>query len=135
LPTLITASQGDEPIEFTAGLHKRDFTFVDDVGEGLLRLGLTRGPAGEVINLATGRLTTVRRFVETAAAALGIETNRLAFGELPTRKEEMEHDPVSIKRLIERTGWRPSTTIEEGLRQTFEFESSFDQVGTVLEIV
>ena len=45
---------------------------MDDVAEGLLRLGASRASPGAVINLATGTLTSVRQFAEKAAFQLGI---------------------------------------------------------------
>lgn len=119
LPSLMRAAIHNEPIPLSAGLQRRDFTYVEDVAEGLLRLGAVAGGAapGEVVNLATGRLTTVREFATEAARVLGIAPERLAFGALPTRAEEMQHDPVSIERLRELLGWAPSTPVADGVRE------------------
>lgn len=118
LPTLLEGRRGDAVIPLSEGLQRRDFTAVDDVAEGLLRLGLTHpGATGAAINLATGTLTTVRAFAERAAKVLGIDSERLGFGRIPVRAEEMEHDAVSIARLRSLTGWAPSLSIEEGVRR------------------
>ncbi|MCC7011835.1 MAG: NAD(P)-dependent oxidoreductase [Planctomycetes bacterium] len=123
VPTLLAASRESAPIPLTAGLQRRDFTFVSDVAHGLLRLALTHDPVPErAFNFATGSLTPVRQFVETAARVFGIERERLQFGALPTRAEEMSHDPVSISALERRLNWKPSTTIEQGLTETLAFE-------------
>lgn len=119
LPTLLSARANKDPIELTAGLQQRDFTYVDDVAEGLLRLGLLHEPLAEgALNLATGRLASVRDFALEAAVVLGIGAGRLQFGALPTRPEEMAHDPVAIRRLGELVGWTPPTSIEEGVQRT-----------------
>jgi len=102
-------------------LHQRDFVYVEDVAEGLLRLGMTTAPLGSVVNLATGRLTTIREFAETAADVLGMDRNRLKFGALPTREEEMAHMPVSTRKLAELSGWVPQTDIASGVQKTLEF--------------
>jgi nucleoside-diphosphate-sugar epimerase len=121
LPTLIASIAEDQPIELTDGLHTRDFTYVEDVAEALLRLGLAGAVPGEVVNVATGKLTRVREFVSTAASILGLPERRLAFGALPTRPEEMKHEAVNIQRLKELTGWAPPTGIGEGVRKTLLF--------------
>ena len=119
LPSLLDQLAGGGPIELSEGLQKRDFTYVDDVAEGLLRLGLHPEPLAEgALNLATGRLEAVRDFALRAGKVLGIAEERMKFGALDTRPEEMAHDPVSTRRLAELTGWTPSTTIEEGVRLT-----------------
>lgn len=122
LPTLIDAAKTGKAIALTAGLHERDFIYVEDAAEGILRLGLSSAKPGEIINLATGKLCSIRNFTETAAREIGISGGRLNFGALPTRTEEMKHDPVNIERLRNLTGWKPPTTIAEGVRKTLTFE-------------
>jgi UDP-glucose 4-epimerase len=117
LPSLIEASRTRQPLKLTAGTQRRDFTYVEDVAEGLLRLGLAaRVEPGDVINLATGRLVSVRNFIEMAASVLKIPAANLQFGALPTRIEEMEHRDTSIDKLRRALSWVPSTSIEQGLR-------------------
>lgn len=123
LPTLLDTVRTGEPVDLTAGMQRRDFVYVDDVAEGLLRLGLSDVQPGEVVNLAMGELTTVRSFVERAAHVLGIRPALLRFGLLETRPEEMNHEPVSIERLRALTGWSPTIQIEDGvLRALTEVE-------------
>jgi nucleoside-diphosphate-sugar epimerase len=71
-----------------------------------------------VVNVATGRLVTVRQFVETAAQALQIPSDALKFGKIPNRREEMSHGEVSVCRLRDLLGWVPSTSIQDGIRDT-----------------
>jgi len=125
LPALLRCARTGADLPLTAGTQRRDFTYVADAAEGLLRLGLTGGPPGEVVNLATGRLTTVRDFAEQAAARLSVPPARLLFGRLPLRSEEMAadggHSPVNIDRLRRLAGWTPGTLIDEGVHKTMVF--------------
>ncbi|HYK62410.1 MAG TPA: NAD(P)-dependent oxidoreductase [Bryobacteraceae bacterium] len=118
LPSLIEAARAEKPLELTAGTQLRDFTYVEDVAEGLLRLGLAQAEPGSVVNLATGHLTMVRSFAETAARILSMPMENLKFSAVPTRAEEMRHEPISIERLRQITRIVPSTGIEEGIRRT-----------------
>ncbi len=118
LPSLLRAAVSGSGLDLTSGEQQRDFTYVEDVAEGLLRLALSPAPAGAVVNLATGTLVTVRAFVERAAAVLGIPAEKLRFGRLPVRDSEMQHEPVSVERLRALTGWAPGTSIEDGVRRT-----------------
>jgi dTDP-glucose 4,6-dehydratase len=122
LPSLIETAASGADILLTAGTQKRDFTYIEDVAEGLLRLGLANTAPGAVVNLATGRLIKVREFVKTAAGILHIPDDRLRLGALPTRPEEMEHAQVTVERLRQLTGWVPGTALREGIRKTVEFE-------------
>jgi nucleoside-diphosphate-sugar epimerase len=121
LPSLIEAARTGQTIRLTDGRQRRDFTYVADVAEGLLRLGMSSAEPGEIVNLATGRLIAVRQFVEQAAHILNISEERLLFGALPTRPEEMNHSPVAIDRLRRLTGWTPPTGIQDGIRGAWDF--------------
>jgi UDP-glucose 4-epimerase len=123
LPSLMESARTGREIRLTEGRQRRDFTYVGDVAEGLLRLGMSSAAPGEIVNLATGRLATVRQFVEEAAHVMNIPEDRLLFGALPTRLEEMSHSPVAIDRLMRLTGWTPPTGVPEGIRQAWAFES------------
>jgi UDP-glucose 4-epimerase len=118
LPSLVETAKTGHFLALTAGTQKRDFTYVEDVAEGLLRLGLGSAQPGEIVNLATGQLTSVRSFIQIAAQVLQIPNDRLEFGAIPIRAEEMEHAPVSIVRLRRLIAWTPSTHIAEGIRRT-----------------
>ena len=118
LPTLRAAGDGDDVIELTEGRQLRDFTYAGDVAEGVLRLASCTAHTPSVVNLATGHLTSVRTVVKTYAEVLDIARERLHFGALPTRVEEMAHHPVNIERLRTLLGWVPSTTVRDGLRRT-----------------
>lgn len=118
LPSLLEAARTGRDLPLTAGTQRRDFTYLEDAAEGLLRLGLLRGAEIEPVNLATGTLESVRRFAERAAAVLQLPLARLRFGELAGRPDEMAHGPVSVARLRTLCGWVPDTTIEEGVRRT-----------------
>jgi dTDP-glucose 4,6-dehydratase len=118
LPSLMKAADTAEMLDLTAGTQKRDFTYVEDVTEGLLRLGAAQTSRGDIVNLATGVLSTVRQFVETATKILGIRGENLNFSSLPIRQEEMEHDPVSTRKLKAMISWTPSVSISQGIMRT-----------------
>lgn len=117
LPSIRDAARGADPLPLTDGLQRRDFTYVGEVVEGLLRLGAcTNVPPGAVVNVATGRLVSVREFTEVAARTFGVDSARLQFGALPTRASEMCHDDVDVSRLRELVSWTPTLTITQGLQ-------------------
>ncbi len=120
LPSLLRAAVSGVALDLTTGEQRRDFTYVGDVAEGLLRLALSPAQPGAVVNLATGTLVSVRAFTERAAAVLGIPPERLRFGRLPVRDSEMQHESVSVERLRALTAWLPGTSIEAGVRRTAE---------------
>jgi nucleoside-diphosphate-sugar epimerase len=122
LPSLIEIARRPAHLSLTTGDQRRDFTYVDDVVEGLLRLGLADPAPEAIVNLATGRLASVREFAETAARVLGFDATLLGFGDVPTRPDEMFHGPVLVARLERAIHWKPATPIADGIRRTWENE-------------
>lgn len=115
LPSIIEARTTGAALPLSEGRQRRDFCYVEDVADGLLRLADAPVRPGEIVNLATGVLHTVRDFALAAAAALGVESSQLQFGAVAVRAEEMAHDPVSIARLRALTGWSPDPSLGRGL--------------------
>lgn len=121
LPSVLSSRTATAPIAMTNGLQQRDFTYVGDVAEGLLRCAVCTDVRWPTINLATGRLHTVRAFVADAEQALDLAPGRFQFGALPTRTEEMAHAAVTVERARQWLGWVPPTTIVEGVRASEAF--------------
>jgi UDP-glucose 4-epimerase len=121
LPSLLRAASTGTFLPLSDGTQERDFTYVEDVAEGLLRLGLANLEPGAIVNLATGRLTSVRAFAEIAATVFGVTQRQLGFGMIPTRFREMRHKPVTIRRMRELTNWRPAVDISSGIKRTKTF--------------
>jgi UDP-glucose 4-epimerase len=119
LPSLLEAKRTGRPIDLSSGTQRRDFTYVEDAVEGLLRLGLASQPSYAIVNVATGKLATVRSFVEIAAGILDIPPENLKFGVIPANAHEIQHDSITLERLRETAGWIPQTTIAEGVRKTW----------------
>lgn len=124
LPTLLAASRRAEPLDFTDGSQRRDFTYVEEAVRALLDLGAAANVRpGEVVNVATGRLQTVQAFIEAAMSVLDIPSERIRLGALPTRPEEMAHDDVTVERLRTLIGWSPHVDLETGIRRAASFGS------------
>jgi nucleoside-diphosphate-sugar epimerase len=121
-PSLIRAAREGAPIALSEGRQRLDFTYVGDVAEGLLRLGVAAAEPGEVVNLATGRLTAVRTFVEAASEILGLSHDQLRIGSIDPRADDVRYGPVRTERLHQLTDWVPDTTIADGIRRTLEHD-------------
>lgn len=118
LPSILEAARSGTPLLLSEGLQRRDFAYVEDVTEGMLRLAVSEVKPGEVVNLATGSMHSVRDFVEVSAAILRLEPAMIRFGALPSRSDDMEHEGVSVARLRACTEWAPGDDITEGVVRT-----------------
>ncbi|MGD2144195.1 MAG: NAD-dependent epimerase/dehydratase family protein [Anaerolineae bacterium] len=102
------------------GLQTRDFVYVGDVAEANL-LALRAGDGG-LFNLGTGRATTVRALWAAVGEVIGYEGLEIHGS---PREGDIRHMVLSAERARRRLGWRPKTSLTEGLRLTAEaFERS-----------
>jgi nucleoside-diphosphate-sugar epimerase len=94
-----------------------DYVFARDVAEGLMKLAEAEAAAGPV-NLATGVSTTIAQVLAGIRSEVGTELVIEKAG--PVGQYEASRADIG---LLERlTGWRPTITVEEGVRMIVEFE-------------
>jgi len=116
-PMLFTrAILAGEPIDaFNEGRMERDFTYVDDIVEGVvrtLRMPPAGAPPAAIYNIGNNVAVTLAQFIATLSRVIGREAvvrNR------PMQPGDMRATYASIDRLRALTGFAPSTPLEDGL--------------------
>ena len=122
---ILTLLRGEAP-KLSSGSRPVDWVYVDDVVEGLLRLGTTEGVEGQRVDLGRGELRTIREVVEILYQILA-PTLEPPFGTLPDRPHEQVRQALWAQ-TEDALGWAPGTSIEEGLRRTVEwYREEFEQ--------
>jgi UDP-glucose 4-epimerase len=106
------------------GEQTRDFVYVGDVADGVVR-AVGRPDAVGLVNIGTGVETTINDLYRRLAGTAGV-TRSPEYA--PARPGEQRRSVLDARRAGTVLGWRPSTSLDEGLRRTYE---SFRQgVGT-----
>jgi UDP-glucose 4-epimerase len=98
------------------GEQSRDFVFVDDVVHAFVLAADRAG--GERLMVGTGQRTTINQLYHALAAATG---RRDEARREPARTGEIRHSCVDATRARELLGWKPWTTLEEGLAATLRW--------------
>ena len=107
----------DEPCVINGdGEQTRDFVFVEDVAEAVVR-GLERMDATGVINIGTGVETTVNAIYARLARAAGV-TRPATHG--PAKPGEQRRSALAAGRAASVLGWTPVTALGEGLERTLQ---------------
>ena len=129
-----------EPIKvFNHGEMARDFTYIDDIVEGVVRLGDIRAAADpdwdskspdpgsssapwRVYNIGNNHPVKLSHLIETLEASLG----RTALKQyLPLQSGDVPSTFADIDRLTQVSGFRPSTSIEDGVAKFVDWYLSF----------
>lgn len=106
---------GKGPTIFGDGGQTRDFTYVSNVVDGVLRAAHTPGISGETINLATGSCVSLNELLGTLKAITG-STIEPTYG--PPRVGDIRESLADISKAERLLGYRPIVDFEEGLRRT-----------------
>jgi nucleoside-diphosphate-sugar epimerase len=116
-------ARGDgRPIDLTPGGQLRDYSYVGDIVSALIAM-LQRAdlPNGLVLNLCSGQGVSLKEFGESIARAC-LRSPVLNWGKLPYRPDEMMVVIGDATRANKLLGWKTSTSLEEGMRLTADYE-------------
>jgi UDP-glucose 4-epimerase len=107
---------GGRPIVFGDGTQTRDYLYVGDVVAAALAAAdsAVTGP----VNLGTGLETSVLELAEALGRLGGAESFEPEFA--PPRAGEVQRIALDASRAERELGWRPGTSLEEGLRLTLD---------------
>ena len=104
---------------FNHGRMKRDFTYIDDIVEGIVRL-MDRPPTAtndtsapyKIYNIGNNKPVALMDFIATLERHLGVEAKKEY---LPMQPGDVHETYADISELQQDVGFRPSTSLEEGL--------------------
>lgn len=124
IPEAVCAAlAGRPPILRSDGYPERDFLYVEDAVEAYLAIwkAMGRGEGrGEAFNAGGGAAHPVSEVVELIGRLAGATATPKIQGEGPPRGE-IDRQWVDWSKLNSLTGWRPTVSLEEGLRRTIEW--------------
>jgi len=112
------ALAGEAPVIYGDGEQTRDFTYIDNVVDGVLRAVDAPDASGEIINVAAGGRISLSEAWSTLAAILGPLPAPVY--ESP-RPGDVRHSQADIGKAHRLLGYQPSVSFDQGLRRTVEW--------------
>jgi len=109
---------GRQPLIYGDGEQTRDFTYVANVVDGVLRASESPDVSGEVINVATGGRISLNELLRTMNRILGTETHAIY---LDVRAGDVRDSQADITKARQLLGYAPLVHLEEGLRHTIDW--------------
>ncbi len=132
-----------EPINvFNYGNHRRDFTYIDDIVEGVIRtLDKVAAPNQEwsgdnpdsatslapyrLYNIGNNNPVELRKYISVLEDCLGIKAEQNL---LPLQPGDVPDTYANVEALVNDTGYKPETTIEEGIANFVEWYKEYYKV-------
>jgi UDP-glucuronate 4-epimerase len=134
---------GGEPIKvFNHGHHKRSFTYIDDIVEGVVRT-LDRPPTGNkdwdghrpdpatskapyrLFNIGNERPVELLRYIQVLEERLGIKAK---MDLLPLQAGDVPDTEADVSELIEHIGYRPKVSVDEGVSRFVDWYRDYFKV-------
>jgi nucleoside-diphosphate-sugar epimerase len=109
---------GQAPKIYGDGGQTRDFTYVANVVDGVLKACAAPKASGEVINVATGGRISLNELFATLQKIIG---GNLTPEYLPERAGDVRDSQADIGKAQKLLGYAPVVTFEEGLRRTVDW--------------
>jgi len=135
-----------EPIDvFNYGNHRRDFTYVEDIVEGIVRVldqparpnpdwsgnepdAQSSTAPYRLYNIGSNKPVELMRYIELLEETLGVEAKKSL---LPLQPGDVPDTYADVDDLIRDTGYAPSTPIEEGIRKFVAWYKDYYQVDDI----
>jgi UDP-glucuronate 4-epimerase len=129
-----------EPIDvFNEGRHARDFTYIDDIVEGVLLTAdkvaapdpgwrgdkpdpATSSAPYRLYNIGNNNPVELMHFIGCLEKALGVEAKK---NFLPLQPGDLPRTYADVDALVADVGFKPSTPIEEGIARFVEWYRSY----------
>jgi nucleoside-diphosphate-sugar epimerase len=110
--------EGRPPTVHGDGGQTRDFTYVANAVDGVLRAAEVPGIAGEVFNVATGGRVSLNELLARLQRIMGAN---VAAERGPVREGDVRDSQADIEKARRKLGYEPSVSLDEGLRRTVEW--------------
>jgi nucleoside-diphosphate-sugar epimerase len=110
--------EGRQPVIYGDGEQTRDFTYIANVVDGVLRACEAADASGEVLNVATGGRVSLNELLRTMNRIVG--TNIEAIYKDP-REGDVRDSQADISKARRVLGYTPLVGLEDGLRRTLDW--------------
>ena len=114
---IVAYLRGTTPTIFGDGEQSRDFTYVANVVDATLRACLAPAAPGKVINVGTGKSSTLNQTITLLNTIFGLQV-KPQYG--PPRMGDVRHSTADISLARAVLGYEPLVSFEEGLRRTVD---------------
>ena len=106
------------PVIYGDGEQTRDFTYVANVVDGVIRAAETPGVGGEVFNVATNSRISLNELLATLNKIFGTNVQPIY---KEARAGDVRDSQADISKAEKLLGYKPIVGLEEGLRETVKW--------------
>jgi nucleoside-diphosphate-sugar epimerase len=119
IPQIIKGCLNNENFPASLGDQLRDFCYVEDTVNAIIKSLSADKALGQVINIASGKPISIQQMIVTIQKDIG--KGHPKFGLIPYRSGENMNLYADIEKAKRLLNWRPKVTLKDGLKNTIEW--------------
>uniref|UniRef100_A0A7S0CEJ0 NAD(P)-binding domain-containing protein n=1 Tax=Proboscia inermis TaxID=420281 RepID=A0A7S0CEJ0_9STRA len=123
-------SRGVELQKFGDGSSSRDYTYIDDIVDGVIR-SLDRQHKYEVFNLGKGNGTSLNEFISLVEKHTG---KKAIIRQLPDQAGDVPYTCADVSKAFSLLGYKARVSFEEGIRRTAKWYGEAHTLKTASEV-
>lgn len=131
IPNIIKAGMEGANFNMNPGEQLRDLIYIDDLVEGVLRIGVDARADGQILNLGSGRGTQVKEVATLVNEAMGSPI-QIHFGTEPYRPLDPMIFYMSNAKAKKLLDWEPKVTLAEGIAKTVAWYRQYRERGELV---
>ena len=118
IPIIIDGCLKDKKFPCSNGTQLRDFIYVDDVVDAIIKSLRNKKSKGEILNIGTGKPKKIKNIVKLIKKK--IKKGKPLFGKILLRKDEQMKFYPNIKKAKKLINWYPKVSFKIGLENTIK---------------
>ncbi|KAL7567301.1 hypothetical protein ACA910_015675 [Epithemia clementina (nom. ined.)] len=122
-------SRGQEIQQFGDGSSSRDYTYIDDIVDGVVR-AIDRPYPYQIFNLGKGSGTSLKEFIDLVQKYVG---QKATIKVLPDQPGDVPYTCADVGKAAHLLGYKSSISFEEGIRRTAEWYRQSYTPGTTVD--
>ena len=124
--TIVNAIQ-NKKFDCSSGHQLRDFLYIDDLIDAIIKILNSPNTGGEIINIGSGKPISVKKLIlKICKIAKG---GKPLFGKIPLRKDEIIKLYPNLSKVKTLLNWKPKIDLEKGLKKTIKyFKNEYEEI-------
>jgi len=119
IPITISNAIKNKKFNCSDGLQFRDFIYVEDVINAIIKILKVRKLSGEIINIGSGNPIMIKSIIKNICNLVG--SGEPLFGKISLRKDEIMELYPNISKATKLLRWKPKIKLISGLKKTIHY--------------
>ena len=116
LPTIIDGCLKNKKFPSSKGDQLRDFLYVDDAVEAIIKSLINKNTRGQIINLGSGKPKLIKNVIEKVKKIS--KGGKPQYGDFKLRKFDIPKLFPNVEKARNKIKWKPKVSFEKGIRKT-----------------